>query len=396
MKRQWNRILALLMVLACLLGGSGCSSMPAWVRDLLPEDVRNQIPLESGELLPDDGVPRYGRTLLDEEGQYVYDQLVRGIRRTEPSQAIDLSGAKSLTQEELNRAVELFSADHPECFWFAKSYSYASKGDRIVRIFPDYYLTGDELTAARAELDAAVDAIVEAAPKDATAIELALYYHDAVAHAVTYEKVGYHQTAYGALVENKAVCAGYAAAYQLLMHRAGFQALTVIGTSVDRVAEASSAGGAEESVLHAWNVIWLANGYCFYTDVTWDDSAADAHTFHYYFNLSLDEMAADHHVDESIFTLPACSHTGYDYFDTLALGSLSDTSSIDTIVQTFRLVEPGVYEANFRFESDRNAFEWFKARDSKILAGLAPHAKSCSYSVRSMAGEVLIRLEITE
>lgn len=65
----------------------------------------------------------------------------------------------------------------------------------------------------------------------------------------------YH--AYGALMNGKAVCQGYAYAFKLLCDRAQIPCWIVTGTY-----------GSEP---HAWNYVWLDGNY-YLVDVTWDDS----------------------------------------------------------------------------------------------------------------------------
>ena len=76
----------------------------------------------------------------------------------------------------------------------------------------------------------------------------------------SYEFTPNDQTAYGALVEGKSVCAGYARAYQLLMQAVGIPCFYLSGI-----------GGSEP---HAWNLVRL-DGKWYYTDPTWGDS--DSH-----------------------------------------------------------------------------------------------------------------------
>lgn len=63
-------------------------------------------------------------------------------------------------------------------------------------------------------------------------------------------------TAYGALVEEKAVCEGYAHAFNLLARRAGIPSIL--------------ASGAASGQPHAWNMVKVGGKYR-YIDVTWDD-----------------------------------------------------------------------------------------------------------------------------
>lgn len=67
-------------------------------------------------------------------------------------------------------------------------------------------------------------------------------------------------TAYGCLVKKKAVCQGYAAAFNLLAQKAGIPSIAVCG----------DAGGSS----HAWNYVKNGSSY-YYIDTTWDDPVPD-------------------------------------------------------------------------------------------------------------------------
>ena len=82
-------------------------------------------------------------------------------------------------------------------------------------------------------------------------------------------------TAYGCLVNKKAVCQGYAAAFNLLAAKAGIRSIAVCGV----------AGGDS----HAWNYVKNGSAYR-YIDATWDDPLPDqgakAPVSHKYFYLT--------------------------------------------------------------------------------------------------------------
>ena len=85
---------------------------------------------------------------------------------------------------------------------------------------------------------------------------------------------------YGALVEHKAICLGYATAFQLLMDMAGVECLTVVGAAFS------------SSEVHAWNLVRLdVNWTC--VDATWDQGLPEQ--LWGYFNVSSDYMAATDH-----------------------------------------------------------------------------------------------------
>ncbi|MCL2754997.1 MAG: hypothetical protein FWD35_04690 [Oscillospiraceae bacterium] len=87
---------------------------------------------------------------------------------------------------------------------------------------------------------------------------------------------------YGALIDGRAVCQGYAQAFRLLLHLAGIESVIVTGR----------AGGE----LHAWNLVNYssssASARWYHVDVTWNDrDDADSNRF---FNVS-DEVLGDTH-----------------------------------------------------------------------------------------------------
>jgi len=97
-------------------------------------------------------------------------------------------------------------------------------------------------------------------------------------------------TPYGGLVDQRAVCLGYAATFQLLCDLAGVECITVVG--------ATFSGSGD----HAWNMVRLdGNWYC--VDVTWDANYREQGTSSGrekdwdYFNLTSDEMAKGHQWD---------------------------------------------------------------------------------------------------
>lgn len=87
--------------------------------------------------------------------------------------------------------------------------------------------------------------------------------------------------AYGALVNQDAVCNGYAEALQLLFACAGIESQFVIGTA--------------DGIEHAWNLVKLDNEW-YHLDATWDDPVPDRGdvAIHAYFNVP-DTMLDDTH-----------------------------------------------------------------------------------------------------
>lgn len=77
----------------------------------------------------------------------------------------------------------------------------------------------------------------------------------------------------GVFTTGKAICAGYAAAYSVLMQRIGIESYEV----------------SSEEINHAWNLVYV-DGYWHHLDVTWTDSVGstydmvnEGYTAHTYF-----------------------------------------------------------------------------------------------------------------
>lgn len=87
--------------------------------------------------------------------------------------------------------------------------------------------------------------------------------------------------AYGALVNQDAVCNGYAEALQLLFACVGIESEFVVGTA--------------DGVDHAWNLVRI-DGKWYHLDATWDDPLPDqgAKVLHAYFNVT-DEIMEESH-----------------------------------------------------------------------------------------------------
>ncbi len=298
-----------------------------------------------------DEIALYGRSTATGNVRYVYDLISEAVNKDEPDETIKIDEARLVSEEELAKAVQLFKSDHPECFWMPSSYSYSfSWFNQINALKLKYSFAGEALRQAKADVEAAIEVLTSGMPTTSN-YEKALYLHDALARHVSYEMVGEHQTAYGALVSKKAVCAGYAAAYQLLLRSVGIKAWTVSGNAYDP--------NTDQSIPHAWNVVWMDDTTCVYTDVTWDDQGGSL--FRYYFNLSLDEMSVLHIVDENIFALPECAHDDQSYFD-VSGGILKSDSSVDDIAKLFERSKDGKTRSAVIYCESADIFSsWMKA-----------------------------------
>ena len=294
-----------------------------------------------GEVI--ENVRWFGRSTLSGNALYVYDELVKAVMADDPAAKIELASDMSVTKDEYHLAQKIFFSDHPECFWWnGKAIYYENQDGYVISIEPEYSYLGAELSRMKSELSAVVEEILSGMP-DGSIFEKALYLHDAVADRVTYTFTERDQDPYGALVEGRAVCNGYATSYQMLLQEAGIRAWTVNGV----------AGGE----AHAWNIVWMNDSACVYTDVTWDDQGD--RVYHYYFNMSLDEIDDDHLADAT-FKLPTCEHYSWGCTDVDPdCNLLDDDSSPAQLAEFFGEILAGERVAQFFYlGKDFNA--WFE------------------------------------
>jgi hypothetical protein len=293
----------------------------------------------------------YGRSTISGKAAYVYDALESAIMGEVPLAKIELDESMGVTVDDFYLAQTMFISDHPECFWWnGRAMYYQNSDEHLVSIEPEYTYLGEQLASMKAELEAVTSEILKGMP-DGSIFEKALYLHDAVAERVTYTSTSNDQNPYGALVEGAAVCNGYATAYQMLLQEAGIRAWTV--------------NGMGKSEPHAWNVIWMSEDACVYTDVTWDDQGENI--YHYYFNMSLEEIDDDHSANE-IFELPECDHTSWSCIDVDPdCNILSDESQPGELVAFFGEENNGTRTAQFFFLGV-DFEKWFNSNAAAIYS----------------------------
>lgn len=170
-----------------------------------------------------------------------------------------------------------------------------------IELKPAYYVyaslkNGKQIPASETkaiELEKKVKKILAKTIKDSMSdFQKELAIHDYLVKNCKYSEVLTHSRtsniydSYGAIVEHKAVCDGYAQALQLLFACAGITSKYISGT-------ANSSTG---SIDHAWNLVQLGTDW-YHLDATWNDPVPDRGKLitHAYFNVP-DKFIAGSHV----------------------------------------------------------------------------------------------------
>lgn len=167
----------------------------------------------------------YGRSALAAMSNstallYAYDKITAGIGASEAEISV-YNGTNAITQAEIKTVLDAYRRDHTEHFWMGNSYSISYTTATVISLRPTYIMSGAELETAKETFDDAVDEMLSGITSVMSEYEREKLLHDRLAAKITYVETSNAHNAYGAIVEGKAVCEGYAEAYQYLLQCAG-------------------------------------------------------------------------------------------------------------------------------------------------------------------------------
>ena len=214
-------------------------------------------------------------------------QIVAGWDSFSP--AVSFAPSLKLTLEELDSTVTACRNGCPDRFWVGSDYAYTYVLQDGIACITEYrpscggdgaaYRFGaDERDAFLRRWHTAVESLLTGIGQCQSAEARERLLHDRLLARCRYSADGrFCATAYGAIVEGKANCEGYARALLYLLQRAGIPCRYVEGL-----------GGGRP---HAWVAVYI-NGSWRHTDPCWNDSGSvPTHT---YFNLSEAQIRWDH------------------------------------------------------------------------------------------------------
>ena len=236
--------------------------------------------------------PYYG--MLDDNAKVIYKQLYANmVAKNTTFAPVDI-----VTPSALKNVYEAVICDHPELFYLDTAFSCNAYEDGQVA---DVTLSYNELLgtydAAKKALEKAANKIIVDARELEDDYQKARFVHDALIDLCKYtEGAAVSQSAYSALVNGQAVCAGYARAYQYVMQQLNVPCYYVSGYSGED---------------HGWNILNLYGEY-YNVDVTWDDAEEDADEKDYTYFCRTDADLAKTHIRKSLSVyLSACSSNLY-------------------------------------------------------------------------------------
>lgn len=279
---------------------------------------------------------------------------------------------ENLTAQEAEEVIDAYYADNPQQFWvsaiqsevtllseqsnpvaqaiegFLSSFSnQEAEKDSLytVQFQARYLFSPEEKDSAEAQMEDTMRKAYEDLSPGMSEFERELALHDWLMQQCSYDHAAAQEiltsgdnlndyltaaSAYGAMVNNKAVCTGYANAMKLLLNGAGIKCSLIEGKAPNSGWEEE---GGEELVGHVWNVVTI-DGNRYHLDPTWNDMGDwtfdgerpqalenrydeyDDQTgryrgyLHQYFNITDGEIGESHVMEE----MPGCTATEAQYY----------------------------------------------------------------------------------
>lgn len=232
----------------------------------------------------------------------LYNSIKDGLTRVAPKITLDASNTSLLSStQKISEIVNKVLRDTPtlNCFDnYVIGYNYISF---------DYLYSRDKILEMRKQVDDKANEIIGSIINTSMSeLQKEKAIHDYIVNNTEYDYDGYQNnsltkedyTAYGCLINKKAVCEGYDSAMWVLLNKVGIETIVVYGT----------ANGSS----HGWNIVKIGGKY-YHVDATFDDPVifingvkSSTGTIEYtYFNKTDSEMSADHTWDRTQY--PACN-----------------------------------------------------------------------------------------
>ena len=261
--------------------------------------------------------------------------------------------------------------DHPEFFWLKQSGSVKivrSRSDEKVYFTPKFQdgMNIINVPVIKREVERAASEIVSRANRLRGEYEKILYVHDYIVDNTMYLSGADCHNIYGCLIKHRAVCDGYAATFQLLLHKLGITCGRVSGTGID------SASGRSD---HEWNYCKIDNQY-YYVDVTWDDPVSLGQSVsiktHHYFCLSGRELSLSHRIERGTSFIPTCTSSQYNYFVyyNMYIGTYSYVHVCQNIANQLTLGKQINLKFNSRFETEKAVADLLKNKKIYNIPGM--------------------------
>ena len=265
-------------------------------------------------------LPRYYFNMLDDTEKEIYNLIYKNI-----SEFAESSGPlpSEISFDRCSDITSMVTMDNPHFYWCANPTATFSvdSNNNVKNIIYKYCMNASEVKRRNKQIEKAVKPFVSGIKDSMSDYTVALLAHENIIKLIDYDTLGLDlqekdtdhyskpdnlRSIYGVFVEEKAVCAGYAKAYQYLLNRMGIECTYVRGVC--------NGGGR-----HAWNLVKLEGDY-YYVDVTHDDGSNTDPKHHQgsaisydYFCITTEELLKSRKIDDAEM-YPVCTATKCNYY----------------------------------------------------------------------------------
>lgn len=307
MKKIFFTLLTCIIIVICimLITRSGFL-FERLVKDISIEDIHiNDLEISNNT---------YYYEKLNKSEKDIYRTIANGVMNLKKNITIDVTKEDNYdrVKTDIEVALNAFFADHPEVFFVNDKYEISiinALVTNIVELKLNYISDNKtEIDSMKEEMNAKIQEINSKLTKAKTNYEKELLIHDILASSISYyahtnydEIPNIKHTAYGALVENSAVCDGITKAFQIILDNNNIESVFVSGTT--------------DNIAHAWCKVKLDNDW-YNVDLTSDKTLNATNkdlVIHSYFNVTDKEILKTHMIDNNK-DMPSCTANKYNYY----------------------------------------------------------------------------------
>lgn len=282
---------ALLMMSGCRRNGSEdgihvYSNGTSAVMDMGEQKV-NSASGNAEFYIPEGMVTDYYKTseLTDEERE-IYDNILNDLGNMKERVPLEVDSAV------LQKVLDIIGFEQLAYFHISHRGIDINEVTQDFEVVFKYRFTADEISSMNIASERAAREIMAQLTPDMDDYDKLKYFHDyLVLNCENDTESPYSDTIYGALVQKKALCEGYAKAFSYLCNLAGIENTIVTG---------------QTKVPHMWNMVKLGGNW-YHVDVTWDNPDDALHAEYpdvilYQYFMVTDSVIENNH---TIWTYPA-------------------------------------------------------------------------------------------
>ncbi len=244
----------------------------------------------------------YSYNSLDDKQSYIYDALITAIGQKRDE--VNFSGVIGITSEDYCDVYQILYNDECSLFYLDTKMQYAvNASTKLVASANIFYALSDEETERRQNIiDAEVNRIMSQITPSMSEYDIVKLFYDYLAENVVYDENAENcRNIYGVFGDKKAICGGYAKAFEYLCRKAGIQAITITGDA--------------DEVPHMWNMVNLG-GKWYHIDPTYavTESKVGKYVRYDYFCVTDEVISRTRTVYEQDYTYPKADSEECNYY----------------------------------------------------------------------------------